>query len=175
MVKTKKLTLYLTYVSLQVSRRLGNMMYMLNIPLPGTPLQGTSEKPGDRSPEIGSPINCNSEDMAASPRDPEVIKSTEHIHEAENSSPPSASSEMAWPPLTLRTILNQTRFWPDELFLPRKRTCLHYESWVNNCISYLICSYMYIVKIFLFWILMWYIFYHSLLLTLQFKVFSCKF
>ncbi|XP_014330367.1 sterile alpha motif domain-containing protein 7 [Xiphophorus maculatus] len=79
----------------QVSRRMGSMMYMLNLPLSGAALQAASEKPGDRSPEMGSPVNCNSEDMVASPRDPEVIKSTEHLHEAENSSPPSASSEMA--------------------------------------------------------------------------------
>lgn len=70
------------------------MMYMLNLPLSGTPLQAASEKPGDRSPEMGSPVNCNSEDMGASPRDPEIIKSMEHLHEPENSSPPSASSEM---------------------------------------------------------------------------------
>ncbi|MEQ2193593.1 hypothetical protein XENOCAPTIV_004950 [Xenoophorus captivus] len=77
-----------------VSRRMGSLMYMLNLPLSSAPLQTASEKPGDRSPEMGSPVNCNSEDMVASPRDPEVIKSTEHLHEAEHSSPPSASSEM---------------------------------------------------------------------------------
>ncbi|MEQ2250795.1 hypothetical protein ILYODFUR_004522 [Ilyodon furcidens] len=78
----------------QVSRRMGSLMYMLNLPLSSAPLQTASEKPGDRSPEMGSPVNCNSEDMVASPRDPEVIKSTEHLHEAEHSSPPSASNEM---------------------------------------------------------------------------------
>ncbi|XP_017266355.1 sterile alpha motif domain-containing protein 7 [Kryptolebias marmoratus] len=79
----------------QVSRRMGSMLYMLNLPLTGTTLQATPEKPGDRSPEIGSPGNCNSEDMMASPRDPEAMKSSEHLHEAENNSPPSASSETA--------------------------------------------------------------------------------
>lgn len=71
------------------------MLYMMNVPLSTTSLQATPEKPGERSPEIGSPVNCNSEDMMASPRDPDVLKPTEHLHETENISPPSASSEMA--------------------------------------------------------------------------------
>ncbi|XP_004555411.2 sterile alpha motif domain-containing protein 7 [Maylandia zebra] len=79
----------------QVSRRLGSMLYMMNLPLSTAPLQTTPEKPGERSSEIGSPINCNSEEMVASPRDPDVIKSADHLHDAENNSPPSASSETA--------------------------------------------------------------------------------
>lgn len=82
---------------LQVSRRLGSMLYMMNLPLSTAALQATPEKPGERSSEIGSPINCNSEEMVASPRDPDVLKSAEHLHEVENNSPPSASSETAWP------------------------------------------------------------------------------
>lgn len=69
------------------------MFYMMNLPLSSTSLQATPEKAGERSPEIGSPVNCNSEEMMASPRDPEVLKSTDHLHETENNSPPSASSE----------------------------------------------------------------------------------
>ncbi|XP_029929525.1 sterile alpha motif domain-containing protein 7 [Myripristis murdjan] len=79
----------------QVSRRLGSMFYMMNLPLPSAALQVAPEKPGDRSSEIGSPVNCNSEEMLASPRDPEALKSTEHLHDTENNSPPSASSETA--------------------------------------------------------------------------------
>ncbi|XP_071765278.1 sterile alpha motif domain-containing protein 7 [Centroberyx gerrardi] len=79
----------------QVSRRLGSMFYMMNLPLSTATLQAAPEKPGDRSSEISSPVNCNSEEMLASPRDPDVLKSTEHLHEAENNSPPSASSETA--------------------------------------------------------------------------------
>ncbi|XP_040911830.1 sterile alpha motif domain-containing protein 7 [Toxotes jaculatrix] len=79
----------------QVSKRLGSMLYMMNLPLPTTTLHATPEKPGDRSSEIGSPVNCNSEEMMASPRDPDVLKATEHLHETENNSPPSASSETA--------------------------------------------------------------------------------
>lgn len=71
------------------------MLYMLNLPLTGSTLQTTPEKPGDRSPEIASPGNCNSEDMIASPRDADGMKSSEHLHEAENSSPPLAGSETA--------------------------------------------------------------------------------
>ncbi|KAF7222211.1 sterile alpha motif domain-containing protein 7 [Nothobranchius furzeri] len=77
----------------QVSRRMGSMLYMMNLPISGATLQTSSEKPGDRSPDISSPVNCNSEDLMASPRDPDVIKSAEHLHEAENHSPPPASSE----------------------------------------------------------------------------------
>uniref|UniRef100_G3PXU9 Sterile alpha motif domain containing 7 n=1 Tax=Gasterosteus aculeatus TaxID=69293 RepID=G3PXU9_GASAC len=79
----------------QVSRRLGNMVYMMNLPLSTSTLQPTAEKPADRSSEIGSPVNCNSEEMMASPRDPDILKSTEHLHDTENNSPPSASSETA--------------------------------------------------------------------------------
>ncbi|XP_051255345.1 sterile alpha motif domain-containing protein 7 [Dicentrarchus labrax] len=79
----------------QVSRRLGNMLYMMNLPLSTATLQAPPEKPGDRSPETGSPVNCNSEEMIASPREPDVLKSTEHLHDTENNSPPSASSETA--------------------------------------------------------------------------------
>lgn len=85
---------------LQVSRRMGSMLYMLNLPLTGTALQAAPDKPGERSPDIGSPGHCNSEDMMASPRDPDAVKSSEHLHEAENVSPPSASSETAWSLLT---------------------------------------------------------------------------
>lgn len=71
------------------------MVYMMNLPLSSSTLQTTPEKPGDHSPEMGSPARCNSEEMMASPRDPDVLKSTEHLHELENNSPPSASSETA--------------------------------------------------------------------------------
>ncbi|XP_024130252.1 sterile alpha motif domain-containing protein 7 [Oryzias melastigma] len=78
----------------QVSKRMGSMLYMMNLPLPTTAaLQPPTEKPGDRTPDMGSPVNCNSEDMMASPRDPDLLKSMEHLHEAENPSPPSAGSE----------------------------------------------------------------------------------
>lgn len=79
---------------LQVSRRLGSMLYMMNLPLSAATLQATPGKPGDRSPEMGSPVNCNSEEMMGSPRDPDVLKAAEHLQETE-SSPPSASCETA--------------------------------------------------------------------------------
>jgi len=74
---------------------MGNMLYMMNLPLATAALQANPEKPADRSSEAGSPVNCNSEEMMASPRDPDVLKSTEHLQETENNSPPSASSETA--------------------------------------------------------------------------------
>lgn len=123
-------SVYVLTVSLtpQVSRRLGNMLYMMNLPLSTTSLQATPEKPGERSPEIGSPVNCNSEDMMASPRDPDVLKSTEHLHETENISPPSASSEMAWSALTTWTDANLSR--PNLQPVHYPTTCCHSAGFV---------------------------------------------
>lgn len=106
------------FVPSQVSKRLGSMLYMMNLPLSTPTLHTTTEKPGDRSSEIGSPVNCNSEEMMASPRDPDILKSTEHLHETENNSPPSASSETAW-----WTDVNYTT--PDGLLLSQWWFCLH--------------------------------------------------
>ncbi|KAM9790545.1 sterile alpha motif domain-containing protein 7 [Syngnathus typhle] len=76
----------------QVSRRTGSMLYMMNLPLPAGPLQGAPDnKPGDHSSEMGSPGNCNSEEMiimAASPREAiDVLKPAEHLCEPDNTSP----------------------------------------------------------------------------------------
>ncbi|XP_076004259.1 sterile alpha motif domain-containing protein 7 isoform X2 [Genypterus blacodes] len=79
----------------QVSRRLGSMLYMMNLPLSTATMQPAPEKAGDRSSEISSPVNCNSDEMLASPRDADVVKSTELLNDTENNSPPSASSETA--------------------------------------------------------------------------------
>lgn len=79
----------------QVSRRLGNMFYMMNLPLTAAALQAAPEKTGDRSSEISSPANCNSVEMMGSPctRDNEVLKPTEQLPETENTSPPCVNSE----------------------------------------------------------------------------------
>lgn len=80
----------------QVSRRLGNMFYMMNLPLATTALQAAPEKAGDRSSDVGSPVNCNSVEMGSPcTREAEILKSSEHLAETENHSPPSASSETA--------------------------------------------------------------------------------
>ncbi|KAM6948797.1 sterile alpha motif domain-containing protein 7 [Aplochiton taeniatus] len=79
----------------QVSKRLGSMFYMMNMPLSSAAMQTAPEKTGDRSSEISSPANCNSVDMMGSPRDTDVLKSTEQLTETENTSPPSGSSETA--------------------------------------------------------------------------------
>ncbi|XP_030219077.1 sterile alpha motif domain-containing protein 7 isoform X1 [Gadus morhua] len=84
----------------QVSRRLGSMFYMMNLPLPAAAanaaaaIQAASDKPGDRSSEVGSPVACNSEEIMGSPREADLLK-PEHLNETENHSPPSASSETA--------------------------------------------------------------------------------
>ncbi|XP_054614711.1 sterile alpha motif domain-containing protein 7 [Dunckerocampus dactyliophorus] len=72
----------------QVSRRMGSVLYMMNLPLSAAP-----DKPGDRSSEMGSPVNCNSEEMMASPRDTDVLKASEHLHETDTGSPPPAGAE----------------------------------------------------------------------------------
>ncbi|KAJ3595713.1 hypothetical protein NHX12_005016 [Muraenolepis orangiensis] len=87
----------------QVLRRLGSMFYMMNLPLPAaaaaaaaaqaTAAQAASDKPGDRSSEVGSPVVCHSEEILGSPRE-DVLK-MEHLNEPENHSPPSACSETA--------------------------------------------------------------------------------
>ncbi|XP_051944001.1 sterile alpha motif domain-containing protein 7 [Hippocampus zosterae] len=76
----------------QVSRRMGSMLYMMNLPLPAGPLQAAPDKPGDRSSEPGSPVNCNGEEMmmmmASSPREAaDILKPTEHLCEPDNCSP----------------------------------------------------------------------------------------
>ncbi|XP_019712276.1 sterile alpha motif domain-containing protein 7 [Hippocampus comes] len=75
----------------QVSRRMGSMLYMMNLPLPAGPLQAAPDKPGDHSSELGSPVNCNSEEMmmmAASPREAaDIPKPAEHLCEPDNCSP----------------------------------------------------------------------------------------
>ncbi|XP_061834783.1 sterile alpha motif domain-containing protein 7 isoform X1 [Nerophis lumbriciformis] len=80
----------------QVSRRMGGMLYMINLPLPAAALQTAPDKPGDHSSEMGSPVNCNSEEMMASPSG-DVLKASEHLHETDNSSPLSASMEAVAP------------------------------------------------------------------------------
>nr|XP_057925128.1 sterile alpha motif domain-containing protein 7 [Doryrhamphus excisus] len=77
----------------QVSRRMGSMLYMMNLPLPAATLQAAPDKPGDPSSETGSPVNCNSEEMMASPRDVDILKASEHLQETDNNSPPCASAE----------------------------------------------------------------------------------
>ncbi|XP_029582264.1 sterile alpha motif domain-containing protein 7 [Salmo trutta] len=84
----------------QVSRRLGSMFYMMNVPLAAAAaaLQAAPEKAGGgRSSEISSPVNCNSVEMMGSPctRDPEGLKPTDSLPETDNPSPPSASSGTA--------------------------------------------------------------------------------
>ncbi|XP_010892946.1 sterile alpha motif domain-containing protein 7 [Esox lucius] len=82
----------------QVSRRLGSMFYMMNLPLAAASLQAAPEKPGgDRTSEISSPVNCNSVEMMGSPciRDLDGPKPIDPLPETDNPSPPSASSETA--------------------------------------------------------------------------------
>ncbi|XP_039617020.1 sterile alpha motif domain-containing protein 7 isoform X2 [Polypterus senegalus] len=51
----------------QVSRRLGSMFYMMNLPV-STAMSSMTEKPGDQSSDVNSPVNCNSAiDLLGSP------------------------------------------------------------------------------------------------------------
>nr|XP_006122928.1 sterile alpha motif domain-containing protein 7 [Pelodiscus sinensis] len=63
----------------QVSRRLGNMFYMMNIPL-SMPLPSATGKTSDQPSDMGSPMHCNSiADTLGSPgsQDPETSKTVE--------------------------------------------------------------------------------------------------
>ncbi|XP_076151881.1 sterile alpha motif domain-containing protein 7 [Alosa pseudoharengus] len=80
----------------QLSRRMGNMLYMMNMPLAAPALHSAAEKVGgDRSSEISSPLNCNSVELLGSPcaRDTETLKPSEPLSETEN--PPSPASKTA--------------------------------------------------------------------------------
>ncbi|CAM2119405.1 sterile alpha motif domain-containing protein 7 [Caretta caretta] len=63
----------------QVSRRLGNVFYMMNLPLP-MPLPSATSKPSDQPTNMASPMHCNSSgDTLGSPcsQDPETSKIVE--------------------------------------------------------------------------------------------------
>ncbi|XP_062439180.1 sterile alpha motif domain-containing protein 7 [Rhea pennata] len=65
----------------QVSRRLGNVFYMMNLPL-SMPLPPAPGKPSDQPSDIASPLHCNSSgDALDSPcsQDPETSKTVEPI------------------------------------------------------------------------------------------------
>ncbi|NWH71302.1 SAMD7 protein, partial [Piaya cayana] len=65
----------------QVSRRLGNVFYMMNLPL-SVPLPPAAGKASDQPSDIASPLHCNSSgDTLDSPcsQDPETSKAVEQI------------------------------------------------------------------------------------------------
>uniref|UniRef100_U3IKL3 Sterile alpha motif domain containing 7 n=1 Tax=Anas platyrhynchos platyrhynchos TaxID=8840 RepID=U3IKL3_ANAPP len=65
----------------QVSRRLGNVLYMMNLPL-SVPLPSAPGKPSDQPSDIASPLHCNSSgDALDSPcsQGPEASKTVEQI------------------------------------------------------------------------------------------------
>ncbi|KYO34083.1 sterile alpha motif domain-containing protein 7 [Alligator mississippiensis] len=65
----------------QVSRRLGNAFYMMNLPL-SMPLPSTTGKPSDQPSDMTSPVHCNSSgDTLGSPcsLDPETSKTVEQL------------------------------------------------------------------------------------------------
>ncbi|XP_036410554.1 sterile alpha motif domain-containing protein 7 [Megalops cyprinoides] len=75
----------------QVSRRMGSMFYMMNLPLAAAALQTNPEKAGDRSSEVSSPLNCNSVELLGSPctRDMESAKPPEQAPMMDNPTPQS--------------------------------------------------------------------------------------
>ncbi|XP_027541240.1 sterile alpha motif domain-containing protein 7 [Neopelma chrysocephalum] len=65
----------------QVSRRLGNVFYMMNLPLP-VPLPPAAGKPSEQPSDMASPLHCNSSgDTLDSPcsQDPETSQAVEQI------------------------------------------------------------------------------------------------
>lgn len=68
-------------LSSKVSRRLGNVFYMMNLPL-SVPLTPAPGKPSDQPLDTASPLHCNSSgDTLDSPcsQDPETSKAVEQI------------------------------------------------------------------------------------------------
>ncbi|XP_006637857.2 sterile alpha motif domain-containing protein 7 isoform X2 [Lepisosteus oculatus] len=71
----------------QVSRRLGSMFYMMNLPLAATAMQSVPEKgTGDQSSDINSPLTCNTVELLSSPcpRETESTKPPEQSLAQEN-------------------------------------------------------------------------------------------
>ncbi|KAJ8357064.1 hypothetical protein SKAU_G00198580 [Synaphobranchus kaupii] len=75
----------------QVSRRLGSMFYVMNLPLTSAALQANPEKAGDRSSEVSSPLNCNSVEMLGSP----CTRDTESTKPPDENPPPQVLGETA--------------------------------------------------------------------------------
>ncbi|KAL8187997.1 UNVERIFIED_CONTAM: hypothetical protein K2H54_059285 [Gekko kuhli] len=74
----------------QVSRRLGSMFYMMNLPLSVSASSATG-KPSDPPQEMASPLHCNSTgDVLGSPcsQDPETSKTAEQIVAESRENPP---------------------------------------------------------------------------------------
>lgn len=68
-------------LSLQVSRRLGNVFYMMNVPL-SVPLPPAPGKASEQPSDMASPLHCNSSgDTLDSPcsQDPETSQAVEQI------------------------------------------------------------------------------------------------
>ncbi|XP_061098962.1 sterile alpha motif domain-containing protein 7 isoform X2 [Conger conger] len=73
----------------QVSRRLGSMFYMMNLPLASAALQANPEKAGDRTSEVSSPFNCNSMEILVSP----CTRDTESTKPPDENTPPQVPGE----------------------------------------------------------------------------------
>ncbi|XP_077204558.1 sterile alpha motif domain-containing protein 7 isoform X2 [Paroedura picta] len=74
----------------QVSRRLGSLFYMMNLPL-SVPGSSATGKPSDPPPEMASPLHCNSSaDVLGSPcsQDPETSKTVEQMVAESRENPP---------------------------------------------------------------------------------------
>ncbi|XP_030902974.1 sterile alpha motif domain-containing protein 7 [Melopsittacus undulatus] len=81
----------------QVSQRLGNVLYMMNLPLP-VPLPPASGKPSDQPPDITSPLHCNSTgDALDSPgsQDPETSQAVEQIISESRENPCNTAGSQA--------------------------------------------------------------------------------
>lgn len=84
----------------QVSKRLGNMLCMMNLPLANQALHPTTVEKvsgggNDRSSDISSPPNCNSVELVSSPcaRDMETLKTSETVSVSETDTPSSPPSK----------------------------------------------------------------------------------
>ncbi|XP_010199813.1 sterile alpha motif domain-containing protein 7 [Colius striatus] len=89
----------------QVSRRLGNVFYMMNLPL-SVPLPPAAGKPSEQPADIASPLHCNSSgDTLDSPcsQDPETSQAVEQIVSESRENPcDTAGSQTDFQMITLQ-------------------------------------------------------------------------
>ncbi|XP_050164135.1 sterile alpha motif domain-containing protein 7 [Myiozetetes cayanensis] len=81
----------------QVSRRLGNVFYMMNLPLP-VPLPAPAGKPSEQPSDMASPLHCNSSgDTLDSPcsQDPETSQAVEQIGSESRENPCDTAGSQA--------------------------------------------------------------------------------
>lgn len=121
-------TIAILFLSFKVSRRLGNVFYMMNLPL-SVPLPPAPGKPPEQPPDIASPLRCNSSgDVLDSPcsQGLETSKTVEQIVSESREHPcdadgPQADFQMiafqkSWAGPRTRNVSNNTGAFSYQVF-----------------------------------------------------------